>query len=260
MSLFSSRVVCEDVKFFSHHIDPISSGLNGVLTIANGHTTLSQAPDQQYILSVDASNNKLEITTQSSSPAPIVECLSLLPGGGLDVHNHTIANVADPVNASDAVPKSYVDAKGGASHKQFVVSEPAPPAPIFNHTTMATLDVSGMSGNLFTLYFNNINGSLSTGGQGCAYDVYISETLNGVFDSTKGCLKWNSGVVTNGNQLNSGAVTMLYVGSSQPSALYINVFQTNSAQSGVITNLNFTVDVVAVNTLPSSVNPPIELV
>lgn len=48
MSLFEYKSVCENVKFYSHHIAPSDGTADGILTLSNGPKTTANAPDQTF--------------------------------------------------------------------------------------------------------------------------------------------------------------------------------------------------------------------
>lgn len=86
MSLFETKAVCENVKFYSHHIDPQLPNVSGNLSLADGHTSNSAAPDQTYSLtnissSDPSSNNHLHLTGQAGGPAPSVVAMDAAPNG-----------------------------------------------------------------------------------------------------------------------------------------------------------------------------------
>ncbi len=110
MSFFENERVSESVKFYSLHIDPKRAGVDGMFSIANGHSVIPSKPDQQFDFVVDDSNS-LHITSQVSGPSPLIENMSLMSSGNVDVHTNFINNVASPLAPNDAANKTYVDSK-----------------------------------------------------------------------------------------------------------------------------------------------------
>jgi hypothetical protein len=287
MSLFENKSVCDKVLFFGHHIDPQTAGVDGVLSISNGHTSLPTLPDEKFTFTVDSENNALSLSAQAGKPSPLINCFSISPAGVFDFQGNKLTNAADPVNAQDVATKAYVDSHGGGGgggwvgtatsplnmsnfkiynlpagvaaqdavnvsqlatvtqSKSVTASVASPPNPQFTSTTLYTFNTTGCVGNYYQLTFDNISGAVNTAGQGCNYDFYLSDTLNGSRDPTKGVLKYSTGIITNGNLFNSGPRTMVFRSTAAPTALYLNVIQTNSAQAGQITNLSFNCELLS---------------
>jgi hypothetical protein len=131
MSQFQIPAVCEGVRFWSHHIDPVTSNVPGVLTVASGHTN-GGAPQQEFQFVVDTSANALTVTTQAAGPSPLVNCFSVLPSGALDMKGNSISNVdglsitgdisvAD-ITATGAINAATVTTSGDITTSQKVLS------------------------------------------------------------------------------------------------------------------------------------------
>ena len=125
MSFFSNRLVCEQTKFHSLNIDPQQANEDGVLTIANGHTTVATAPDQRYTLAVDSSSGYLSLTGQSVGPSPASEVFEIRPNGGFDFKGNAVGNVATPTQNTDVATKQYVDnaVSGGGGNPKIMTNE-----------------------------------------------------------------------------------------------------------------------------------------
>lgn len=128
--------------------------------------------------------------------------------------------------------------------KQTIINPFTTPFPQFGNKTIVTFNMLGFQGsNQFILYFNNIKGTMNTPGTALAYDIFLSNTIDGAFDPSNGSIKFNTGVITNGQTFNSGPLT-LFFSSANPSSLHLNIIQTNQNQSGNMVSFGFTVDMV----------------
>ena len=238
MSLFEDKAVCERVNFYSHHIDPQIPNVSGVLSLANGHTTVSTVADQVYTLTTvsssdPSSNDHLQLVGQSGGPSPAVLAMDVAPDGTVNFP------VAIQVNGSPV-------GGGSAQSKQYVVSIATPPPPMYNTTSEYTFDISGCTGNYYAFTFDNISGTMNTAGSGVAYDIYLCDTLNGAYNPANGCIKLNTGVLTQGVTYNSGPRTLIYKNATAPTNLYLNYVQTNPGQqTGQLLNLTFNCEMIS---------------
>lgn len=240
MSIFETKSVCENVKFYSHHIDPQVPNVSGVLSLANGHTTSSLVPDQAYSLTAVSStdpsaNNHLQLVGQAGGPSPAVLAMDVAPDGTVNFP------VALQVNGTP------IGGGGGSSaqSKQAIASVASPPAPSTNNTTVYTFNLTGCTGNYYQFTIDSISATVNTPGLGCAYDFFISDTLNGAYNAAEGCIKYNTGVITNGNSFGSGPRTFIYKAATPPAALYLNIIQTNATQVGTLSNLAFNCEILS---------------
>lgn len=106
MSLFKSRLICEESPFYSHYIDPQVPNASGVLAISNGHTSTSTVADQTFTMKVVASddneNNHLLLLGQAGGPSPQVVAMDVNPDGLVGLPNGVessklILNAQDPI-------------------------------------------------------------------------------------------------------------------------------------------------------------------
>lgn len=234
MSLFENKSVCESVQFYSHHIDPQVPNVSGVFSLSNGHTTSSAVPDQAYSLTAvsstdPSSNNHLQLVGQAGGPSPAVLAMDIAPNGTVNF----------PVTLQ--VNGSPIGGGASAQSKQAIVNTSSGfPTPLGNTTTIYTFDLSGCTGNYYQFIFDNIVLAWNTNNSvGVAYDVYISDTLNGAFDATNGCIKYNTGSSVGNPTTNSGPRTMIYKAPGAPTALYLNIVQTTAAPYTMLNNLAF---------------------
>lgn len=130
MSFFSNKTICDQVKFNSLHIDPISTGSNGELTIGNGHIIDGSGNPVNvsavtYSLIVDGTTNQLNLNAQSGNPSPLVNVLQVDASGNINLQGHSITNGATPVNDTDLATKQYVDttAGGGGTDPNIMTNE-----------------------------------------------------------------------------------------------------------------------------------------
>lgn len=258
MSMFRNISTCEDVLFYSHHIDPVDPNVDGVLTIANGHTANRSLPDQKYNFVVDATTQQLDITTQASGPSPLVNCLSLLPAGGLDVGNNRIQNLATPELASDAATKAYVDAGGGVATHASKISNAVASKNVNSTVTATSLFAIAPTGaaidtaTIFDLDIMSLTGSFSTASVNpIAIEFYLSDSATAVPNVTG--KRFGSYSLNIGTASGTFSVSNLRLSWYGPltSYLYLNAILTTQTQGALLTSINLLGQVRAV---PATLN------
>lgn len=158
------------------------------------------------------------------------------------------AKVSDKVNEGQIYDTYFNPVPVQTAVEQEIVSAAGPINPAFNNTTIATLALTtiGADKESFMVYIDNLSFTCTTPGVGCQYRVFLATGNGGAYDSTKGCLSYITPVLTNGQTLNSGTLTLNLRSVGVPlTTIYLNVFQVNSAQSGQLTNIACTADVYA---------------
>lgn len=170
MSEFNYKNVCENVNFYSHHIAPADAGASGVLSIANGRTTIPQVHDQTYTLtcvaSTDSENNHLTLTSQPGGPSPALVAMDVAPNGVVTHSAGSRSNTFLELNCDNpSNPQAYTfqasNQTGGGlveNHLQLYSYNDAGIAQLLD---IAPQDVSNNAGA--TVFMNlNVIGNLST--------------------------------------------------------------------------------------------------
>jgi hypothetical protein len=171
MSDFQSRYLCENVKFYSHHIDPVAANVPGVLSLANGHTATSLLPDQEYTFTVDLSGH-LKLTGQASSPSPSIQPIDIAPNGDITIEGNTAVNITSTDGILRTNGHIYVSSGPGDT-------EGSPP------TASLALYTDNSNQQFYTLYASNGSGAGLNDGHLQLYSYNdTSNNVATVFDIT----------------------------------------------------------------------------
>lgn len=171
MSDFQSRYLCENVKFYSHHIDPVAANVPGVLSLSNGHTATPLLPDQEYTFTVDLSGH-LKLTGQSSNPSPSIQPFDIAPNGDITIEGNTAVNISSTDGVLRTNGHIYVSSGPGDT-------EGSPP------TASLALYTDNSNQQFYTLYASNGSGAGLNDGHLQLYSYNdTSNNIATIFDIT----------------------------------------------------------------------------
>jgi hypothetical protein len=245
MSQFAEKVICERVKFYSHHIDPRDEGVPGVLTLACGHTAeMPSVPAQQFNFTVSPEDGSLTLTGQAGGPSPAVDAMAVASNGTVNFPVGLQVN-GQPVNPGSAPVSNPPVARQWAqlAVAQVNLGNNASPGTIY------AFDTSAFAGkSVLTVTIDKISvGTLSTASSGAVYVAYyLSDTLNGAYNPAKSSLLYATPSILNGNSVAANSLSFLYASSIPPGGLYLNAYCQSSGGWGCVLNtVKFNAAIVA---------------
>lgn len=215
-------------------------GATGVIPVGLGLSVIGSnlfcdsriAVAQNKFISDDGSGN-FEITNSTV-------------GGKLNFQGPAgVGEVFDSVNNPPAVQDTTVVQQIPGTISTFVIPPTGSPVPA---KTLATFTISGSPKNSYIVYLKLNTGTLTTpDGTPYVFQYFLSDTVDGNIDETKGCLVGYTNPISNGASDFQPNTTLLYRPTSGTNTIYLNVQSLPSTpHSGCTwTNPIWTADVYA---------------